>query len=204
MKAAVSKTVMGHWPIESSNLSLSAPFGTGPAAASQPMKKGTPGIPRSWFHVPAENRVVERAQDLFATAVKTEFAPVLRRAGMKGSGSDYSLPNNTHFVFLGFQKSQFSSSGDVAFTINLKVVPRATWERAREARPDYPTKPSPSTTYGTFEWHERIGRLLPGGEDKWWHFVAGQDNGATVAEVVDVLTRVAVPALRSQLRTDEA
>jgi hypothetical protein len=26
LKAAVSKTVMGHWPIESSNLSLSARF----------------------------------------------------------------------------------------------------------------------------------------------------------------------------------
>ena len=29
LKAAVSKTVMGHWPIESSNLSLSASFQEG-------------------------------------------------------------------------------------------------------------------------------------------------------------------------------
>ena len=38
MKAAVSKTVMGHWPIESSNLSLSAmrmmPAGGGVLALS--------------------------------------------------------------------------------------------------------------------------------------------------------------------------
>ena len=34
LKATVSKTVMGHWPIESSNLSLSAKLAS-PSAASR-------------------------------------------------------------------------------------------------------------------------------------------------------------------------
>jgi|ERR1700674_999601 len=105
----------------------------------------------------------------------------------------------THFALLGFQRSQFSSSADVKFTINLKVVSMATWTEMRQSRPRFPAKPAPSTGYGTFEWHKRIGMLLPGGEDRWWQLRAGQDNATTIAEVVDVLTNVAVPALRKQL-----
>jgi hypothetical protein len=105
----------------------------------------------------------------------------------------------THFALLGFQKSQSSSSGDVKFTVNLKVVSIATWQDMRRARPDFPLRPAPSIRYGSFEWNKRIGDLLPSGEDKWWHMEGGQNNSTTIAEVVGVLTNIAVPAIRMQL-----
>lgn len=127
------------------------------------------------------------------------FVPALRSVGLRGSGQSFCLPSTTHFVLLGFQKSQFSNARDARFTLNLKVVSKATWERMRESRPYFPAKPSPNTGYGMFEWHKRIGELLPDEEDKWWHLRVDQDNSATIAEVVDVLINVAVPALRKQV-----
>jgi len=141
------------------------------------------------------------ALDLFSSAVREKIAPTLRAAGLQGSGGSYYLPSKTHFALLGFQKSQSSTSADVRFTINLKVVSLATWQQMRDARPDFPPKPAPNTRYGTFEWHKRIGELLPNGEDTWWHFRAGRDNSATIAEVIDDLIKVAVPAIRRQLET---
>lgn len=132
--------------------------------------------------------------------MKESFGPALRNAGMRGTGGSFSLPSDTHFALLGFQKSQFSDASCVKFTVNIKVVERPVWDRMRGDRPRLPTKPAPNTGYGNFEWHQRIGKLLPDHEDKWWHLRRGEDNAATIAEVVEVLTTIAVPALRRQVR----
>ncbi len=145
--------------------------------------------------------LVSTAQELFTSAMNEAFEPALRILGLRGSGQSFFLPSTTHFVLLGFQKSQSSDARDVRFTLNLKVVMKETWERMRESHPYFPAKPSPNTWYGTFEWHKRIGQLLPDGEDKWWHLRVDQDNAPTIAEVVDVLTNVAVAALRKQVKT---
>src|ERR1700738_4635168 len=128
--------------------------------------------------------------------MKEAFAPALRSAGLRGSSPSFSIPSKTHFALLGFQKSQFSHAGDVKFTLNLKVVSKDAWEAMRATRPYFPAKPAPNTGYGTFEWHKRIGELLPGGQDTWWHLRVDQDNAPTIAAVVEVLVKSAVPALR--------
>ena len=136
------------------------------------------------------------AQELFADVLKSSFAPALRAAGLRGSGQSFTLPSDSHFAILGFQKSQFGDASAVKFTINVKVVPKAVWANVRAERPHFPAKPSPNTGYGTFEWHQRIGKLLPGGEDRWWLLRLGEDHSGMDAEVVSVLTDVAVPAMR--------
>jgi Domain of unknown function (DUF4304) len=142
---------------------------------------------------------VGTAQELFASAIKDTFAPVLRSAGLRGSGQAFSLPSTSHFALLGLQKSVYSDSAELRFTINLKVISKQAWERRRKERPDFPAKPSPNIGYGG-EWDERIGRLLPGGEDKWWSIRSDGNNRSTIAEVADVIVNVAVPALRTQVQ----
>ena len=141
------------------------------------------------------------AQDLFASALKEAFAPTLRGVGLKGSGRGFLLPSESHFALIGFQKSVYSDTSEVRFTINLKVVSRAVWERMQQERPDFPSKPAPSVQYGSFEWNKRIGMLLPEGEDKWWAIRVGRDNRETIDDVSRALTDVAVPALLSQIAT---
>jgi Domain of unknown function (DUF4304) len=138
-------------------------------------------------------------QDLFTLAMKEAFAPALRSAGLRGSSPSFSIPSMTHFALLGFQKSQSSHADDVKFTFNLKVVSKDAWHGMRATHPYFPAKPAPNTRYGTFEWNKRIGDLLPGGEDTWWHLRVDQDNAPTIANVVDVLMSIAAPALRRQL-----
>jgi hypothetical protein len=142
------------------------------------------------------------AQDLFASAMKESFAPALRKAGLQGSGQTFKLPSATHFALLGFQRSTYSDSREVRFTLNLKVVSKQTWYHMRQERPYFPVRPGANVGYGTFEWDKRIGHLLPGGEDKWWRISVEHDNAPAIREVSDVLTKVAVPALRDQLRSD--
>lgn len=144
------------------------------------------------------------AQELFADVLKSSFAPALRAAGLRGSGQSFTLPSDSHFALLGFQKSQFSDSRAVKFTVNIKVVPKSVWATMRAERPHFPANPSPNTGYGSFEWHQRIGKLLPGGEDQWWFLRLGDDNSSTEADVVSVLTHVAVPAMRTAIQATNA
>ncbi len=136
---------------------------------------------------------------MFATALRYDLGPTLRAAGFKGSGSNFHLPSDSHFAMIGFQKSQYSDRDSLKFTINLKVVPKAVWEGIRQQRPHLPVKPLPSTQYGNFEWHERIGLLMPERTDRWWWVHRDEDNTETFAQVKEALLRIGVPALREQV-----
>ena len=94
--------------------------------------------------------------------------PALKALGFAGSGSTFVWPSTASFAQLGIQKSQFSSRDGLKFTMNITVADKSAWEAARSARPHLPTKPAPNTFYGDYVWQRRIGKLLPGSEDKWW------------------------------------
>jgi hypothetical protein len=141
---------------------------------------------------------VTSSQEIYAAALKDEVAPVLREAGFKGSGANFTLPSETHFATIGFQKSQYSDRDALKFTINLKVVPKAVWEEMRQQRSHLPAKPSPNTIYGNYEWNQRIGLLMPERTDRWWWVYGSEDNTGTFTEVKRALMEIGVPALRRE------
>ena len=69
-------------------------------------------------------RPVPTAQEAFVKMMKEEIAPALRRLGFKGSGQRYELPSPTHWALLGFQKSAYSDSPEVRFTVNVTIAGR--------------------------------------------------------------------------------
>jgi hypothetical protein len=163
--------------------------------------------------------VPENAQETFARLLKQTVAPALREAGLQGSGRSYLLPDNDWWVQIGFQKSSYSDSTIVKFTVNLKAtskrewderrrdrsylkdtppegVFKADWDRQRLERSPVPIKPSANTEIGI-----RLGQVIPGvGRDRWWEVLAG-DSDAVMVEVVDAIKRYGIPALHDRMRS---
>jgi hypothetical protein len=98
----------------------------------------------------------------------------------------------------GSKASVSSTAGAVRFTINLRVVAKDVWDRRREQRSYMPARPAPNVGYGPFEWWQRIGRLMPGGQDTWWTLKAGQPGARLAGEVIDVIRAYALPAMLAQ------
>lgn len=134
-------------------------------------------------------------QQVYDHLMKESFAPALRGAGMKGSGGRFELPSEKYWSQLGFQKSAFSDSAALKFTVNLSVIGRGLWAEHAAEEPHLGKKPRPSTSYGSWAEQVRIGRLTPSGEDLWWWLKRGDDPEPLAEQVISTLLDVAVPWL---------
>jgi hypothetical protein len=155
----------------------------------------------SWKH--RQRRPVSDAQGLtsqqtYADLIKTVFAPALRNVGLRGSGGRFELPSETQWVQLGFQKSAYSDRNEVRFTINLSVISRDVWDAQVAAKPYLGRMPSPNMNYGTWADQERIGKLTPDGEDKWWRIMRGADAAPARDDALFDLLTYGVPWLKAR------
>lgn len=139
------------------------------------------------------------AQESFATLMRLHVAPALRDLGFKGSGAVFNLPEAGFWASVGFQRSVYSDRDEVRFTANLTVVSRSVWQAIRAEKPYLPERPAPNTFYGRSVWQERIGGLLPGGEDKWWHLGPDTDLEALARDVVAAISDFGLPAMRARI-----
>jgi hypothetical protein len=53
--------------------------------------------------------------------------------------------------------------------------------------------------YGPWAWQERIGLLLPGGQDKWWTIDTPASAESVRMGVLDAIRAYALPAIEQQL-----
>jgi hypothetical protein len=154
---------------------------------------------KAWKHRPKDFRATSEndptPQVVYADLMKSVFAPSLRSAGLKGSGGRFELASERYWAQLGFQKSAFSDSSVLKFTVNLSVIDRETWAEQVAVKSYLGTKPSPSIHYGSWAEQVRIGRLMPSGEDLWWSLGRGEDPVPVAEEVVSALIDEAVPWL---------
>ena len=130
--------------------------------------------------------------------MKERIAPRLREHGLKGSGQNYYLPSKSHWALIGFQKSMFSDSHELNFTVNLYVVNKNEWENARKERSYFLAKPTPTTKWG-IGWERRIGFLLPERCDHWWSMESDSDLDIISDQVVELMVKYALPAINDQL-----
>jgi Domain of unknown function (DUF4304) len=120
--------------------------------------------------------------------------------GFKGSGQNYELPSPDYWAMLGFQKSAFSDSRELSFTLNVLVVSRQVWEQMRAERSDLRPRPTATTYWGDFCWQHRIGELLPGEHrDLWWDLSEQTDVSALTDAVLWAIRDYLLPAMREQM-----
>lgn len=154
---------------------------------------------KAWKHRPKDHTPGADGdptpQQVYDQLMKETFAPALRTAGLRGSGGRFELPSERYWSMLGFQKSAYSDSAALKFTVNLSVIGRDVWAEHAAVRPHLGTKPAPSTFYGAWAEQVRIGRLTPDGEDLWWSLRRGDDPTPIGEHVVSTLLDLAVPWL---------
>ncbi|KAA1423171.1 DUF4304 domain-containing protein [Nocardioides antri] len=139
------------------------------------------------------------AQDRFKAVVRDHWAPALRDLGLTGSGKVFCVPDDHDWAMLGFQTSTGSTAEVAKFTVNLMVVGKDDWQRAREEHPWYSAKPSPNTV-ALHRYQQRLG-FLTHGEDHWWLLLSdGSNEDAVAQEVLLALRDQAIPTLRAEMR----
>jgi hypothetical protein len=112
-----------------------------------------------------------------------------------------SLKSDSHWALVGFQKSWYSDSAEVRFTVNLLTVRRDEWASLTAQRPYYGAKPSASTLCGEPVRSTRIGHLLEHRDDTWWRVYDGHDMDRIRSEVVIAIVDRGLPWLRNQVAT---
>jgi len=135
-------------------------------------------------------------QDTFKSFMKSEFGPMLRALGFKGTGQNYALPVPGYYVQIGVQKSRYSDQSRISFTLNIQVISEQDWESARQSHPFYPAKPNPNTFYGAGS-NERIGLLLPENRDLWWNFDSRTDTTDLISTISNLFDGYVLPHIRS-------
>ena len=143
---------------------------------------------------------METVQEKFKLLMKERIAPRLREHGLKGSGQNFYLPSESHWALIGFQKSMFSDSLELKFTINIYVVNKNEWENARSKRSYFPVKPTPTTKWG-LGWERRIGFLLPERCDHWWSMKSNSNLENISGQVIEYIVKYALPAIHKPLQS---
>jgi hypothetical protein len=147
--------------------------------------------------------VATTAQDAYKAMIRDHLSPRLRALGFKGSGGAYEWPSQSHWIILGVQKSQSSSATAVKFTLNCQVVRRDVWEKERQEHSYLGEKPNPNTIAGNV-WWSRIGRLMSGGEDKWWWLRPSQDLAGLAEEVASAVHQYVVRAMQREVEATKS
>ncbi|WP_075186754.1 DUF4304 domain-containing protein [Teredinibacter haidensis] len=138
-------------------------------------------------------------QDKFKELLKNTVAPALRENGLKGSGQEYSIKSDDYWALIGLQKSMYSDSRGLKFTINIYVISKLQWDEGREQYSYFPKKPYPNTKW-QLGWSERIGTLMPSKLDHWWEFNNQTNKRELARQLVHAIMEYAVPAMQSRMR----
>lgn len=120
--------------------------------------------------------------------------------GFKGSGQDFVLPDREHWILLGIQRSRWSDSDDVDFTIQVTVANRTAWDQLRSQH-NYGERPYSTRFYGPRIWQKRLGELMPGATDKWWQVNSSSDVKLLATELAAAVEQYALPAMRAETGT---
>ena len=134
------------------------------------------------------------AIDQYKLMLRTQFGPALRAHGFKGSGRSYSLPNESHWINVGFQGWRTNTPVEATFTINYAVIRRDVWTDRWEAfcRSWGEEIPKVEANKGG----SRIGHLLPIRTDKWWTIDSHSDLSSVAADVIDAIDNYLMPEIR--------
>lgn len=136
------------------------------------------------------------AQELFEEMVSGFVWPGLKQLGFKRRRGNFHRPVGANWEVINLQRSYWSETGHVAFTVNLGVA----WECVRETVRGSEWKAGTRPSVYDCHFHERLGFLFAG-RDVWWDINAGTDVAVLAEAVAQAIERYGLPWLDE--RSDE-
>jgi hypothetical protein len=125
------------------------------------------------------------AREKYDLMIGEEIGPWLRDRGFKKRRNRFRRADELGWQVVDFQASQWGSRDNVRFTINLWVGVAELADAEDDAQVQ-----------------QRIGPLLPGGEDHWWAVTAATDTAVLGHELRRVLQELAMPWLDARRSLD--
>jgi hypothetical protein len=153
------------------------------------------------------------AADAYRRLLRDHVGPGLRGEGLRGSGSSWAQPSDTHWVMVGFQTDRWPAETAASFTSNLVVLSKAAWAAENVPAGRRPERPHPNESHyrgwgdgihPTIGWAERIGFLMPVAQDHWWTVAPDTDLDGLATEVLVALRDHGLPAIRRVLAEERA
>lgn len=135
------------------------------------------------------------AQETFEAFVTDQIWPFLKERELKRSKGTFHRAVGDDWEIIDLQKSAYSDSDEVRFTINLAVAYESLTEGGR-GWPKRKRPPAHQTGIG-----QRLGDLLGEG-DIWWSVGVGPDTEALADAVRMALERDALPWLEERSTTN--
>lgn len=152
-------------------------------------------------------------RDAFRRLLREHVGPGLRAEGLRGSGTSWTQPSDTHWAMVGFQTDREPADTEATFTINLQVLSKAAWAAENVPAGRRPERPHPNESHfrgwgdgihPALGWMERIGHLIPVQRDHWWSVRPDSDLTELGAELLGALRDHGLPAMRAVLADDRA
>jgi hypothetical protein len=125
------------------------------------------------------------AREKYDAMVREEVGPWLRERGFSKRRNRFRRASDDGWQVVDFQASQWGSHDDVRFTISVWVGVSELAEAEAGAQVQ-----------------ERVGALLPGGEDHWWAVDLATDTTDLADEVRRVLQERCLPWLEARCSLD--
>jgi uncharacterized protein DUF4304 len=143
------------------------------------------------------------AQDDYRVMIRNHVAPALRELGFKGSGQNYVLPSEKHWVSLRFQKSVYSDADRIDFTVHLLVVGKDEWDAIRRGNELAPERPhgfwgAPARSW-TASYRPRPKEVPGGWMQLWWELYAGQPIEPLADLVLRAIKNEALPRIEEYM-----
>jgi uncharacterized protein DUF4304 len=126
------------------------------------------------------------ARQQYDVMIRDEIGPWLRERGFRKRRNRFRRVDRDGWQVVDFQASSWGSRDDVRFTINLWVG--VTELEGAEADAQV---------------QQRVGALLPSGEDHWWPLDADTDTSALATELRAVLAELCIPWLDARRSLDD-
>jgi len=133
----------------------------------------------------------------FKQLLTTAITPTLRDLLFRKVGLYYFRKRSDNWELLQFQRSWSNTADATRFTINCGIV---SFRLARFVLGSVPKMPTPE-----YNWHysQRLGFLMPGGQDTWWTLDASTAVDSLGSELSGLIVDLAIPTLDTHV-SDEA
>src|SRR5215210_8176954 len=126
------------------------------------------------------------ARQRYDEMLRDEVGPWLRERGFRKRRNRFRCVDDQGWQVVDFQASQWGSRDDVRFTINL-------WIGVTELQ----------AVESDAQVQQRVGALLPGGEDHWWSVDDATNTSALATELREVLGTRCLPWLDARRSLDQ-
>lgn len=125
------------------------------------------------------------AREKYDAMLRDDVGPWLRERGFRKWRNRFRRADDQGWQVVDFQASQWGSREDVRFTINL-------WVGVSELE----------AAQSDAQVQQRVGVLLPGGEDYWWSLDDATDTSALATELRESLEATCLPWLDARRSLD--